>query len=157
MSDPNHRHPFLVFIDAVIDYLTALVLRISIYLHHVVNAFHHRKIGVPIEDLDRGSLTLVIDIPMVHGRIGHQAQAVRAVPFPENHIFIHGGGLELLLLRQIEDLQRPRLSSEGDNLFIPVHDGGVSLDRSLGDFIVVLEIDDDHLAILSNANIAVRL
>lgn len=37
---------------------------------------------------------------------------------------------------------------EGDDVFEPVHDRTVGVDRALDDFIVVLQVDDDDLRLI---------
>ena len=75
---------------------------------------------------------------MVDRGICDQTEGVCADPLPEDDIFVHGVGLQLCFLGQIEDLQSPRLCLERDDLFIPVHDGTVGLDWPLCDLIIVL-------------------
>jgi hypothetical protein len=98
---------------------------------------------------------------MIDCGVGHQPKTCLAVPFPEDNIFGHGGGFELLFGTQVEDLNSSGLSLEGNDLLVPVHDGAICVDGSLDDFIVVLEINDDNLRFvfiinfLSYANIVI--
>jgi len=98
---------------------------------------------------------------MIDCCVGHQTKTCFAVPFPEDNIFVHGGRFELLFGTQVEDLNSSGLSLEGNDLLVPVHDGTICVDRSLDDFIVVFEINDDNLRFvfivnfLSNANIVI--
>ena len=85
---------------------------------------------------------------MVDGSLGDHADAGFAEPLPEHDIFIQYGGLELLLLLQVENLDRSALGLERDDISVPVHDSTVGIDRAPGDFIVVLEVDDDDLWLL---------
>ena len=120
------------------------------------------KARVSIKDLDRSRLSCVKDVPVEDRVVRHQAKMVLAIPFPEQNVLAHGGRLESLTLIQIEDLQRSLLGLEGDDQLVPVHDGAVSLDRSTGDIIVVVEVDDDDLWLgviiepLTNADESVR-
>ena len=98
-----------------------------------------------IKDLDRSRLRRVNDVPVVDRVVRDQTKIVLAEPFPEQDLLAHGGRLESLALLQIEDLQCPLLRLEGDDHLAPVHDGAVSLDRSTGEIVVVLEVDDDDL------------
>lgn len=50
-----------------------------------------------------------------------------------------------MFCRQVEDLDRSALSLESDDVFEPMHDGTVRVDRALDDFIVVLQVDDNDL------------
>ena len=80
---------------------------------------------------------------MIDGRICYQTQAFLAVPFPVNDIFQHRVRVDLQFLPEIEDLQRPLLCLECNDLFSPMHDGTIGLNRSLNYIIIVLEIDYD--------------
>ena len=98
---------------------------------------------------------------MIHTSRCNEAKSRLADPFPVLDVLAHGAGLELLLLFEIEDLQRPRLGLEGDDLALPVHDSTVSLDGSPCDIVVVLELDDDDFwlgsfaLLLANADVRV--
>lgn len=51
---------------------------------------------------------------------------------------------------------------EGDDVLGPVHDSTVRVDRPFDDFIVVLEVDDNHLGLvifakfLANTKVVIR-
>lgn len=90
---------------------------------------------------------------MIDGSFRDQTEAPFAKPFPEDHILIHGGRFDLLFGGQIEDLNGPRLGFESNDLSVPVHDSTIGVDRSLYDFIVVLEVDDDDLCLLILADL----
>ena len=74
-----------------------------------------------------------------------QTKRVFAEPFPEDNVIIHRCRLQLLLCRQVENLNRPRLRLEGNDVFVPVHDSTIGIDGASDDFIVVFEVDDDDL------------
>lgn len=96
-----------------------------------------------VGDLDRGQLVLIEDIPVVYCGICDETQRVLTDPFPEDYVLIHGRGLQLLLIIQVEDLDCPRLSLQGDNVEVPVHDSTVGLDGPSGYIVAILQIDDD--------------
>ncbi|KAK5636825.1 hypothetical protein RRF57_012537 [Xylaria bambusicola] len=99
---------------------------------------------------------------MIDRGLGDQAQGRLADPLPKDNVFVHGGGLELLLLLEIEYLQRSRLGTESDDLLSPVHDGTIGLDRATGDIVIGLEINNDDVGLsgtwflVSYANEVVR-
>jgi hypothetical protein len=121
------------------------------------------KVRVAVKDLDRRGLVGVKDIPMVDRAVGNQAQAGFADPLPESDVLVHSGGLELLFLLQVEDLEGAGLRSKGNDLARPVHDGTVGLDGTSDDIVVVLEVDNEDLGgrgfvlLLSNADVMIRL
>lgn len=82
---------------------------------------------------------------MVDRGLRHQTQALFAKPLPIDDILIHNSRLELLLCGQIENLNRPALGFQGDDVPGPVHDSTVRVDRPFGDFIIVLQVDNNHL------------
>lgn len=102
-------------------------------------------------------------VPVVNRVICDQSQTSLAEPLPENNIFIHGRRLELDLLRKVEDLYRPGLGLERNDLLIPMHDGTIGLDRSPHDLIAFLEVDDDDFrrcfftSLLTHTDIVVGL
>lgn len=79
---------------------------------------------------------------MVYRRLRNQAQRSFAEPFPEHHILVHRGRLQLRLLTQVEYLECAGLCLQRDDLLRPVHDGTIRLDGSSDGIIVVLEVDD---------------
>lgn len=91
-----------------------------------------------LEDLNWLCLSLIKDIPVIHSAICDKAQGCLAEPFPEHNILIHCRRLELRLLGKVEYLKRPRLCLEGNDLFCPVHNGTVGLDRSSRDIVILL-------------------
>lgn len=97
-----------------------------------------------VGDLDRGQLVLVKDIPVVNCSVRDEAQRVLADPLPEDHILVHGRRLQLLLVIEIEDLDCPRLSLQGDNVEVPVHNSTIGLDGPSRDIIAILQVDDDN-------------
>lgn len=80
---------------------------------------------------------------MINRVIRDQAKARLTEPFPEHHVLVHCGGFQFSLLRQVEDLKCSRLCLQGDDLFGPVHDRTVGLDRPPNNIIAILEINDD--------------
>jgi len=104
----------------------------------------------------------VEDVPVEDGRLRHQAQRGLADPPPEDDVLVHGGRLDLGLLLEVENLKRPRLRPEGDDLTRPVHDGAVGLDGPARDVVAILEIDDQDFGLggfrllLADANVGVR-
>lgn len=115
-----------------------------------------------VEDFLRLILGGIEDVPVVDGIVRHQPQTPLIVPLPEHHILRHDRGLELLLRREVEYLDRPRLRLEGDDVLVPVHDGTVRVDGALNDLIIVFQVNDDDLRLLifvellSNANVMIR-
>lgn len=105
----------------------------------------HLKVIITLEHLDGGILTRIVDIPVEDAGCCDKTKLVLADPLPELDILVHGAGLELLLLLEIEDLQCSRLSLESNNLSVPVHDGTVGLDWPTGDVVAILELDDNDL------------
>lgn len=101
------------------------------------------KVGVPVGDLDRVLLIFIEDIPMVDGGICDESQFALADPLPKYHVFVHRCRLQLLLIVQVEDLDRSRLSLEGDNVEVPVHNSTIGFDWASSDIVAVLEVDDD--------------
>ena len=96
------------------------------------------EISIALEDFDRRGLGRVENIPVIDSRISDQTKGGVAYPLPEKDILIHGSRLQLGLLLEVEDLQRPRLGSKSNDLLSPVHDGTVGLDWSAGNIIAVL-------------------
>lgn len=100
---------------------------------------------------------------MVDGGLRDETKALFTEPLPVHYILVHYSRLQLLLCRQIEDLNCSRLGPEGNDVFVPVHDGTVGHDGAPDDLIVVLEINDDDLwlvlfiELLSDANEVIRL
>ena len=98
---------------------------------------------------------------MIDRGVSDEAQAIFAEPLPEDNILVHDRGLELRFGGKVEDLNRPRLGFERNDLSGPVHDRTVRVDRSLNDFIVVSEVDNYDLRfvlfikLLSNADEAI--
>lgn len=127
------------------------------------SSYTHRQIGVSVGDLDGGQLVLVEDIPVVDSRVCDEAQRVLTDPLPEDHVLVHGCRLQLLLVVQVKDLDRPLLGLEGDDVEVPVHNSTVSLDGPAGDIVVVLQVDDDDLGrsglvlLLAYADVVIRL
>lgn len=80
---------------------------------------------------------------MINGVFGDKAQTRLAVPFPEDDVLVHGGRLQLRLLRQVEDLQCPLLGLQRNDLLVVVHDGTVGLDGPPNDVVAILEVDYD--------------
>lgn len=70
----------------------------------------------------------VENVPVVDGGICDKAQGVLVEESPEDNILIHGMRLQLLLAVQVEDLQRPRLGLERDDLLVPVQQSAVRFD-----------------------------
>jgi hypothetical protein len=110
-----------------------------------VNEGAHLKVIIALEHLDGGILTRIVDIPVEDTGCCDKTKLVLADPLPELDILVHGAGLELLLLLEVEDLQCSRLSLESNDLSVPVHDGTVGLDRPTGDVVAILELDDNDL------------
>lgn len=102
---------------------------------------------MPGKDLDGGGLGSVIDVPVVDRRVGDEAKSVLANPLPVLDVLVHGRGLELCLGGEIEDLQRPRLRLQGDDLARPVHDGTVGFYGASLHIVAVLQVDDDDLGL----------
>lgn len=123
----------------------------------------HVEVGITLKDLDGSVLASIIDVPVVNTRRCDETKLVLADPLPELNILVHGTRLELLLLLEIKDLQCPRLSLEGDDLSVPVHDGTVGLDRPASNIVTILELDNNNfglggLALLfSHADVRVGL
>lgn len=99
---------------------------------------------------------------MVNRNVCHQTQTRIAEPLPVHDILIHNRRLQLLLCRQVEDLDCPSLRFESDDVLGPMHDSTVRVDRPFDDFIVVLEVDDNHLGLvifakfLANTEVVIR-
>jgi hypothetical protein len=111
------------------------------------------EIGVALEDLERGHLAVVVDVPVVDGPVGDETQLRFAYPLPEDDLLLHGEGLELGLVRQVEDLNGVLLGAERDDGLLPLHDGTVGLDGAAHDIVVVLQVDDDDLGLGSLAHL----
>jgi hypothetical protein len=100
----------------------------------------------------------VVDRP-----VGHEAQRRVAYPLPEDHLLLHGEGLELGLVRQVEDLNGVLLGPKRNDGLFPVHDGTVGLDGAAHDIVVVLQVDDDDFGLgglvqlLADAEVVVGL
>lgn len=105
----------------------------------------HLKVIIALEDLDGGILARIVDIPVEDAGCCDKTELVLADPLPELDILVHGAGLELLLLLEVEDLQCSRLSLESNDLSVPVHDGTVGLDRPTGDVVAILELNNNNL------------
>lgn len=105
------------------------------------------EVSVSLEHLDGRILASIVHIPMVDAGSGDEAECGVADPLPELHILVHGARLELLLLLQVEDLKRPRLGLERNDLSVPVHDRTIGLDWSTSNIVVVLELDNDDLGL----------
>lgn len=90
---------------------------------------------------------------MINPSIRHQTQARLAEPLPIDNIFRHHGGLDLLLRAKVENLNGSTLGLEGNDVLVPVHDRTVGVDGPAGDFIVILEVDDDDLWLVFFANL----
>jgi hypothetical protein len=122
----------------------------------------YRKVGETIKHLDGILLGSVIDVPMVDGGFRNQTQGLFAEPLPVHNILVHYRRLELLLDGEIENLDCPALSLEGDNVLAPVHDCTVGIDRPPHDLIVVLQVNNDDLwlvvlfELLANTDIVIR-
>lgn len=121
------------------------------------------QVGIALKDLDRRLLRSIVNVPVVDACCGDEAQSGLANPLPKLDVVIHGARLELLLLLEVENLQRPRLGLEGDDLAVPVHDGTVGLDGPACDVVAILELDDDDFGLcgfallLSNTNVGIGL
>lgn len=113
------------------------------------------------KDLDGRGLAGVVDVPVVDGRVGDEAEGVLANPLPVLDILVHRGRLELRLGLEVEDLQHLGLGLQGDNMTGPVHDGAVGLYGAPDDIVVVLEVDDDDFGLavlrLLYADVGIRL
>jgi hypothetical protein len=107
----------------------------------------YSKRGVSVKDLDGLGGIGIKDIPMVHGSLSDEAELLLADPLPEDNIFGHDEGLELLLGIKVEYLQGASLGLEGNNLAGPVHDSRVGLDGLAADMVVVLELNDYDLGL----------
>lgn len=107
----------------------------------------HVQVSVALKHLDRRVLASIVDVPVVNTVGRDEAKSRLADPLPVLDILAHSAGFELLLLFEIEDLQRPGLCLEGNDLFLPVHDGTVGLDGSPRNIVVVLELDNDDLGL----------
>lgn len=100
---------------------------------------------------------------MIDAAGSDQTDCRLADPFPEHHILVHGAGLELLLLLQVEDLQGAGLGLESNYLTGPVHDGTISLDGPPRNVVAILQLDDDDLGLcgfallFSDAHVGVGL
>ena len=105
------------------------------------------------EDLDGSVLGRIEDVPVVDGGFGHETKAGLAVPLPELDVFVHDGRLQLLLARQVEDLDCPTLRLESQNLARPMHDSTVGGDRSLDDIVAILEVDYYYLRLVVFINL----
>lgn len=122
----------------------------------------HTKVGISVKDLDWRNLRGIVDVPVENRGIRNHTKTFGADPLPVYDVLCHHIGLELLSLPQVKDLQCSRLGLEGYDLTSPVHDGAISLNRTLYYFIVVPQVDDDNIRvgrirgiILSNADIVV--
>ena len=82
---------------------------------------------------------------MIDWSICDKAQAAFTEPFPEDNIFIHDGRLQLRFGGKVKDLNSSWLGLERNDLSRVVHDRAICVDRSLNDFIVILEVDDYDL------------
>jgi len=71
----------------------------------------HVEVCVALEDLHGCGLSFTEYVPMVDGSICNQTQSRFANPLPEDDIFVHGCGLEFLLLFEIKYLQCSRLGA----------------------------------------------
>lgn len=111
-------------------------------------AFTYAQVGKSVKDLNGLRLGRVKDIPVVDGSLRHQTQGLVTKPLPVHNILVHDSRLELLLCGQIENLDRSTLGFEGDDVAGPVHDGTVRVDRPLDNFIIVLQVDDNHLRLI---------
>lgn len=110
--------------------------------------YTYTEVRKPIKDLLRVSLGRVEDIPVEDRALCHQAQALLIEPFPVHNILIHDRRLQLLLRRQVEDLDCAPLGLESNDVTVPVHDSTIRIDRALDDFIVVLQVNDDNLRLV---------
>lgn len=125
------------------------------------NVVTNIQVSVALKHLDGRLLGGVVNIPVVNASCGDEAQSGLANPRPELDVIIHGAGLELLLLLEVKNLKCPRLSLEGNDLAVPVHDGTVGLDGPAGDVVAILELDDDDLwlcgfvLLLANTNVGI--
>lgn len=90
-------------------------------------------------------MTRIVDIPVEDTGCCDKTKLVLTDPLPELDILVHGTGLELLLLLEVEDLQCSRLSLESNNLSVPVHDGTVGLDRPTSHVVTILELNNNNL------------
>lgn len=121
----------------------------------------HVQVWVALEDLDRGLLRRLEDIPVVDRRVCNQANRGLTNPLPKDDILVHSCRLQLRLLLQVEDLQGPRLSSQGDDLSREVHNGAIGLDGPPHNVVAILEVDDNNFGrrglvlLFSNADIRV--
>lgn len=75
---------------------------------------------------------------MIDRCICDQTQGIRTKPLPKNYILVHYGGMKFCFLAEVEDLQRPLIRFERDDLLSPMHNSAVSLDRSSYNLIVIL-------------------
>lgn len=50
-------------------------------------------------------------------------------------------------MSKVKNLQCPLICLEGNDLFVPVHKGTISLDWSSDDLIVIFEVDNDDFGI----------
>ena len=120
------------------------------------------QVWQPIKNLDGLGLGRIENIPVIDRGLCHQAQALFTEPLPVDNILVHDSRFELLFCRQVENLDRSALSLESDDVFEPMHDSTVRVDRALDDLIVVLQVDDNDLRfiffveLLADANEVVR-
>lgn len=121
----------------------------------------HVEVSIALEDLDRRILRSVEDVPVVDTASCDEAQGGFADPLPELNILVHCAGLELLLLLEVKDLKSPGLGLESNDLFVPVHDSTVGLDRPARYVVAILELDNDNFGLggfvllFPNANVRV--
>lgn len=121
------------------------------------------QVGVTLEDLNGSVLACIVHVPVEDAGGGDETEGGLANPLPELNILVHCARLELLLLLEVEDLERPRLGLEGNDLSVPVHDSTVGLDWPACHIVAILELDDNDLRLgrlallLSDAYVRVGL
>ncbi|PNY29194.1 Uncharacterized protein TCAP_00893 [Tolypocladium capitatum] len=145
-GDANDDHPLAVLVGAVVDDLATLA-QTSDDGFGSRRGEAERNVGIALKDLGRRVLSGVVHVPVVDAGGGDETEGGLANPPPELDVLVHCARLELLLLLEVEDLQRPGLGLEGDDVPIPVHDGTVGLDGPTRDIVAILELDDDDLGL----------
>ena len=119
------------------------------YLHNQDSRYKtNRQVNNSIKHLDWSMLSGVKNVPMENRRLRDHADASIAKPLPEHDVLGHYSRLELLFRLEVENLDSFALGFEGDDVFAPVHDSTISINRPSDDFIVVFQIHYDHLRFL---------
>ena len=122
----------------------------------------YAQVRKSVEDLNWLRLGWIKDVPVIDGRLCHQTQTLVTEPLPIHDILVHDRRLQLLLCRQVEDLDRSALGFQGNDVAGPVHNSTVRIDRPLNDFIIVFQVDDNHLGLivfaelLTDTNVVIR-